>query len=380
VAIIDILVPQMGEGLTEVRILEFQKKPGDTVKRDDLIYSMETDKATMEVESPYAGVLKEWLTEEGAILPIGAPIARIETTAETAESPAAALAAAPTSTRAGEPLIPPRTRAYSRQLGISEEEMRAIPVTGGKLMPSDVDNYLKGKASGGTAEQADSAQPASQGYAERPLSPQQRLFVYRLKRSAQVVIPGTIKRPVLWSGLHSHVERLRAQDAGFRPTSFQTLAFCVAQTVKDHPKFRSALIGEETIREYAHINMGIAVSRPDGELVTAVVADADALPFADFIRTTQAQIQAAREGQDQADATTQILLTYLGGYDIVDAVPVLVSPAASVLFISATYTRNGETVANLVLTFDHRLINGVEAAEFLNAVVKKVEQVTEIHR
>jgi pyruvate dehydrogenase E2 component (dihydrolipoamide acetyltransferase) len=59
--IVEILVPQMGEGLQEVILLNFHKQPGDAVKRDELIYSMETDKATMEVESPYEGVLQEWL-------------------------------------------------------------------------------------------------------------------------------------------------------------------------------------------------------------------------------------------------------------------------------------------------------------------------------
>src|SRR5262245_47545719 len=74
VAIVDILVPQMGEGLTEVRILEFHKKPGDRVKRDEILYSMETDKATMEVESAQEGVLIEWLAQADEVLPIGTPI------------------------------------------------------------------------------------------------------------------------------------------------------------------------------------------------------------------------------------------------------------------------------------------------------------------
>ena len=67
-ALLDIPVPQMGEGLQEVIIVEFQKKPGDTIKRDDILYSMETDKAVMEVESPVEGVLKEWLADRFEVL------------------------------------------------------------------------------------------------------------------------------------------------------------------------------------------------------------------------------------------------------------------------------------------------------------------------
>jgi pyruvate/2-oxoglutarate dehydrogenase complex dihydrolipoamide acyltransferase (E2) component len=77
-AIVEVIVPQLGEGLQEVRVMRFLKQPGERVARDEHIYEMETDKANVEVESPYAGVLVEWLAKEGDILPIGAPIARME--------------------------------------------------------------------------------------------------------------------------------------------------------------------------------------------------------------------------------------------------------------------------------------------------------------
>ncbi len=85
--LVDVRVPQMGEGLQEVVIIGFHKKPGDTVKRDEILYSMETDKAAMDVESPYDGVVKEWLTTEGAVLPINTPVARIETDSLVVEPP-----------------------------------------------------------------------------------------------------------------------------------------------------------------------------------------------------------------------------------------------------------------------------------------------------
>jgi pyruvate dehydrogenase E2 component (dihydrolipoamide acetyltransferase) len=381
VAIVDILIPQMGEGLQEVLLVGFQKKPGDRIRRDEPLYSMETDKATMEVESPYEGVLKEWLAKEGEVLAIGAPVARIETDAAAAPSASEPAGGVGTAERPAAPaedtgiFIPPRTRAYGKEKGLSEEELRRIPARTGKLMPADVDSYLEAKAAGAAAVEAE---PASADYVERPLSPQQRQFVYRLKRSAQIVIPGTIKRPVAWSGIRQCVATARAQDYTFRPTEFQTFAYGVAQVVKAHPKFRSALLRDDTIREYVHANLGIAVARQNGELVTAVVPRAETLDYTTFVREAQAHIQAAREGEDQADADTQILLTYMGAHEILDAVPVLVAPAVAVLFIGAVYDVSGEPTVNLVLTFDHRLINGVEAAEFLNAVVRATEQIEQI--
>src|SRR5580658_10355215 len=97
-ATLEIRVPQMGEGLQEVIVHQFLKRPGDHVKRDELLYNMETDKAVMEVESAYDGILREWLCEEGSVLPIGAPIARMEVeeaaTASDASSAPASTAAA----------------------------------------------------------------------------------------------------------------------------------------------------------------------------------------------------------------------------------------------------------------------------------------------
>src|SRR5579862_2633530 len=177
-AIVDVPVPQMGEGLQEVIVLGFHKQPGDFVKRDEPLYSMETDKAVMEVESPYEGVLKEWLAEEGAVLEIGAPIARMETADATAEAsgaaPGAEAAEATAAAARSETVIPPRTRAYCREMGISEEEMRRIPAPTGKLLPADIDAYLKAKAA---EEASEGAEESPKPYAERLLSPQHRTFI-----------------------------------------------------------------------------------------------------------------------------------------------------------------------------------------------------------
>ena len=418
---VEVLIPQMGEGLQEVRIVAFMKQPGEPVKRDELLYTMETDKAIMEVESPSEGVLVEWLADEDAVLAIGAPIARIDTgsagvgVSERAFIETTALTTgdmagidAPTDGKAnGAKQIPPRTRAHCRELGISDEEMRRIPAPSGKLMPGDVDAYLAAKAAPGqesaaTQDQsatafkgrgsmvsedrdAAAAQPSSdhgaepsQAYAEHALSQQQRVFIYRAKRSAQVVIPATMRRSMEWSPIARFVKAARAADSNSHPTEFQALAYCVAQAVRDHPKFRSILPDDATVREYPHVNLGIAVARPNGELVTAMVPNADTLNYRAFIQTAGERIKSAREIEDQATADTQILLTYLGAYDIVDGVPVLIAPAVAVLFIGSSYEQNGQTLVNLSLTFDHRLINGVEAADFLRTIVAKAQHVDQI--
>lgn len=388
--IVEVLVPQMGEGLQEVRVLRFLKQPGDVVLRDEPIYEMETDKAVLEVESPYEGKIVEWLAGEGDILPIGAPIAKVETAmAVSAPSSAhghalaSAVTATPSAPRSAsgprtETLIPPRTRAHCRKLGLSEEEMRQIPAPTGKLMPEDVDAYLASKTAAAAPVAASVPAPTvSDRYIESPLPQQQRAFLYRVKRSSQVVVPATLGRPAKWSGLQRAVSKIRRQYSDIQPSEFILFAYCAAQAALNHPKFRTTLVGEESVRAYHHVNLGIAVAKPGDELVTALVPEASALDFADFVRSTQAQIRKARSGQDQADASMQLLLTYLGGFQITDAIPVLVAPAVAVLFCSDSFTREGDVYVNLSLTFDHRLINGVGAAEFVNEVAQRIERIEE---
>jgi pyruvate dehydrogenase E2 component (dihydrolipoamide acetyltransferase) len=379
----------MGEGLQEVQIIEFKKHPGDHVGRDELLYTMETDKALMEVESPFAGVLKEWLAAEGDVVPIGGTIGRIDaetqeptaareaagTTPEAAAGPDAAKLGAslpPVQRQALNATVPPRTRAYCRELGLSDEEIAQIPAASGKLMPDDVDAYMKRKNADPEVE------PEPVDFVERALTQEHRVFIYRLKRSAQLVVPAVIKRRIPWAAIRTFASGLREGGGDVQPTSFQTFSYCLVQAVKEHPKFRSALIGDATVREYAHVNVGIAVGGEGGKLTIAVVPNADTLTFPQFVEVAKERIQRARNGEDQADENTQIHLTYMGAYDVVDAIPVLVAPAVAVMFIGSAYEHNGELMVNLVLTFDHRLIQGIEAAEFMVSVAKKVAELEQI--
>ncbi len=407
---LEIRVPQMGEGLQEVVIVGLLKKPGEVVIRDEPLYSMETDKAVLDVESPYSGTLLEWLVSEGDVLPIGAAIARLDgvevlcdiTLAPVGSVPVAAPvqneldshALTQPAYRNSDRIVPPRTRAYCKELGISEGEISLIPCGSTKLLPEDVDRYIETRSNGFSSvekappllemiEATDTVVTKPEvvqvepDYIEQPVTGLQRIFTSRVRRSAGLVVPGTMTLPMCWDPLAKYVRYQREQDFTFRPTEFQTLAHCAAQATNKHLKFKCTLQGDETVRIYTRLNLGIAVSRHNGDLVTAVVKNADTLDYREFIREARSSISEARDGNDQADADTQLVLTYLGSYGITEAVPVLVQPAVGVLFIGATYPRDKSNWANLTLTFDHRHINGVEAAEFLRSVVKEIDTLTD---
>ncbi|MBI1757128.1 MAG: 2-oxo acid dehydrogenase subunit E2 [Fimbriimonas ginsengisoli] len=385
--ILSVRIPQIGEGLQEARLVAVLKQPGERVRRDEPIYQMETDKAVMDVESPYEGVLTEWMAPVDSVLPIGGEVARMEVADGVQEAPAPAHGApapqaAPVTTTASPAAgarnanIPPRTRAYAKEKGLTDDQLAQINAPTGKLMPADIDAFL-------------SAAPApSRGGAfdETPLSQKQRVLSSRLVRGNQLCVPGTISCAMNWEPIAALREAFRAKGGEFQPSSFTMFAYAVAQALKEFPAFRSAMAGDSAIRTYHHAQLGIAVSLPGDELVTAVINRADALDWREFAQAAKASIDAAREGRDQVTEATTISLTNMQSFALRDAVPVVVPPAVATLFLGEVYSGLAQDadqpklqkMANLALTFDHRVVNGVGAANFLNAVRARCERVGEL--
>lgn len=378
--VVGVRIPQIGEGLQEARLVAHLKQPGDAVKRDEPIYQMETDKAVMDVESPYEGVLVEWLGKVDEVLAIGAEVARMRVAGAVVETPvahgqpaaSAPVAPAASSAAARNAAIPPRTRAYAKEKGLSDDQLAAIPSASGKLMPADIDAFLAGAP--------------KVAYQETPMPQKQRLLASRLTRGNQIVVPGTMSIVVNWEPIETLRAAIKASGGDFQPSTFTMFAYAVAQVLRDFPAFRSSIVGDSTVRTYNHTALGIAVSLPGDELVIAVVEDADTLSWREFADRARARIELARSGKDQANESVTISLTNMQAAGLRDAVPVVVPPSVATLFLGEVY--NGlapgpdlkiQRSANLALTFDHRLINGVGAAQFINAIKARVESIGDIN-
>lgn len=403
--VIAVRIPQMGEGLQEARVVAFLKKPGDKVKRDEPIYQMETDKALMDVESPYDGTLVEWTAEEGQVLPIGSEIAKMEV-AEGVKEMAAGHGPPPKPSehRAPEPepepepepthgeaaglrnaVIPPRTRRYLKEKGLLEVAAQ-IPAKGAKLTPEDVDAWLEKSARVAVAE-VPTAAPSkvlrtTAEYEEVEVSQRQQTLSYRLSRGAQLCVPGTIMVEASWERISEAREAVKASRSEFQPSAFTMMAWCVVQAMKRHPKFRSALSADgKTLRVYKGVHLGIAVALPGDELVTAMVPNADSMSWREFAEAARQQIELARNGRDQATEATTLSITNMSAFGLRNAVPVVVSPAVATLFLGESYHKpipkmggfDFREMVMLSLTFDHRVINGVGAANFINDVKAEME-------
>lgn len=387
-----VFIPQIGEGLQEARLVAVLKQPGDHVKRDEPIYQMETDKAVMDVESPYEGVLVEWLAPVDTVLAIGAEVARMKVAGGTSVAaapvhshapvaPAVSTVSAPTSAPASGPLrndvLPPRSRAYAAERGLSEADLAALSARIGKIMPSDIDAFL----AGGTPAAAKVASGAGGAYSETTMNQKQRLLASRLVRGSQLVVPGTMTVSMNWEPVEQVRAAYKSGGGEFQPSSFTMFAYAAVQALKEFPAFRSSLKGDDTIRTYDQVNLGVAVALPGDELVIAVVDGACQLGWMDFANKLRERIELARSGTDQAHEGISVSLTNMQSFGIRDAVAVVVPPAVATIFLGephwgvdpAAATPEFRRCANLGITFDHRLINGVGAALFQNRLKELVE-------
>ncbi|MEM7453772.1 MAG: dihydrolipoamide acetyltransferase family protein [Planctomycetota bacterium] len=389
--VISVRIPQLGEGLQEALLVEFLKQPGDTIERDDPIYVMETDKATTDVESPYSGTLVEWTVEPGTVLEIGAEIGKMEVAEGVKEMPVGhgpadshaepepapsssggtATAAKP-AVRSGKVRIPPKTRKYLKDLGLLDVA-ETIPASGSKLMPEDVDAFLAAGGSGAATE------VSSELFDTVDVPMSQITLNYRLVRGTQVCVPVTVINELNWTNIAA--ARAAVRDSG-GPSGFAMACWCVVQALKNHDKFRSVLSGDgRKLKVFKGVNLGIAVALPGDEMVTAVVRDADKMDQDAFFAAYTAQVEQARDGKDQADESTTITVSNIGTAGMRIGIPAIVAPAVATLAIGESFDQpipDGDgfkfkTVVMATLSFDHRIANGVGAANFMNDVRSGIE-------
>lgn len=376
--VVSVRIPQLGEGLQEALLVEFMKEPGDAIKRDEPIYVMETDKAVTEVESPYEGTLVEWVVEPNSVLPIGTEVAKMEVAEGVREMPVAhgpdspgtvpSFSGATAPNKASVP-IPPRTRKYLKEKGLLDVADQ-IPASGAKLMIDDVDRYLSEKGGGA------SVGVGSEHYDMTELPPQQIALNFRLVRGVQACVPVTGMADINWTAIATAREKAKADGRAI--TSFTMLCWCIVQTLKKYDRFRSTLTSDgKTLRTYHHVHLGIAVARPGDELITAVVRDADTLDRDQFFEAMTRQVKLARDGKDQVDESTTFTVSNIGKAGLRLGIPAVVPPAVATLAVGEVRDQPAPTddggftfhkKVTLSLTFDHRVINGVGAGQFLKDV------------
>jgi len=406
----EINLPKLGQTMEEGTVVNCLVKVGDEVKRGDVLFEIETDKATLEMESPANGFVKCILAEINQTLPVGAPLMVIGDKDEqvpqsfiatltggavpaAASTPAAAAqAAAPQATPepakpAGKIMVSPRAKKLAEELGVNLATVKG-PGPAGKITEMDIRNAAQGKP---TAVPAAKPAAAATSMAEArlggtvPLNRLQRITGERMLKSKQEI-------PCFYLTVRVDMTDLVAARAKANETGGVKIAFndfilkAVATGLERFPLMTGQLAGN-AIKLADAIHVGLAISVPDG-LVAPLVKDVNKKDIRQVARDSQALIERTRADKlDLSDLEGGcITVSNLGAFGIESFIPIVVPGQCSILGVGritdTCIPDNGNILIrklmNMTLSVDHKVANGAYAAEFLDLVKKMLENPKEL--
>ena len=388
--------PDVGEGITEGEVIRWLVAEGDSIKVDQPLAEIETDKAVVEMPSPYAGTVLKIHIKPKDIVKVGAVLVTIgekgeavteaapQAGAAPAKSPVAAIVV-PGAVPSGEVQAIPRVRALARELGV---DLASVPGTGpeGRITEENV------RAAGAAAE----AQPKIEvrikakfdfyGALERiPLRGVRRATAKRLSESIHKAVHVTHRDEADVAAIVAARDRMtsEAEAKGIKLTFLPFIVRAVVQALKAHPMLNSTIDDEaEEIVVKKYYNIGIAVDVPDG-LIVPVIKAADDKTILEIAADIRDLAEAARKRTiDLADlkgGTFSITNVGVIGGDF--ATPIINYPETAILatmkIADRARVRNGAVAVvktlPLCLSFDHRVIDGAEAARFTRDLVSLLE-------
>lgn len=403
----EIIVPTLGESVTEATIAQWYKNVGEAVAVDEPLVELETDKVTVEVNASIAGVLQEIKAEEGDNVEVGALLGMISDSGEAAatpaapkqEQPAAAPAAAPQATTVAEngsvaATLPPAVRKLVEENNL---DVQQIPATGkdGRVTKGDVLQFLE---SGASSAPAAVPAPTPQPQPTQPLPPradsprEERVRMSRLrKRIAERLKEAQNTAAMLTTFNEVDMTNLMAVRSEYKEAfekkhgaklgfmSFFAKAAIVA--LKEIPAVNAEIYGDEIIYKN-HYDIGVAVGTEQG-LVVPIVKDCDQLSFAQVEAKIVELAKKARDGKLSMDELTGGTFTITNGgvYGSLMSTPIINPPQSGILGMHKIQKRPmvvGDKVEvrpmmYLALSYDHRIIDGREAVTFLVRIKECIE-------
>jgi 2-oxoisovalerate dehydrogenase E1 component len=333
-----IIVPIMGEGIRNAKVVTLLKQPGDEIALDDALCELETDKAVYPIESSFAGTMGEWKTEVGATVDIGQEIGTILSSDDSWDDQLQAAAEV-------SPDAMPNGAVAS---AVSAEKRPRSPLQESR---EDTRRY--------------SIEPA--------LSP---TITRRLGR----VVPANLQIDARWDAIRKAREAAKKEDPNSAATPSVMLAWAVTRAMEKHAAFRRMMLEDDTITESEDFDLGVAVSLADDRLATAVVTNANTRDWPDFVDRYNQMVEETRGGRVDA-VNAPILISSLGGFGVRAGAPIVVPPSVATLFVGSAHfevLRDGKStksteVITLSLTFDHRVVNGAGAANFVHEIKEQIE-------
>lgn len=407
----EIKVPVLPESVADATILAWQKKPGDAVKRDEVLVEVETDKVVLEVPAPSDGVLVSIVADEGAvvtaqellgILDEGAVATAAQPSAAPVEAEATAVAASGTAGGATSPAV--------RQM-MAENNITADQVTGsgknGRISKEDVSAHIA--AGGGSAvptpavQSASAASPAAASPSSAMATPipgdrtERRVPMSRLRsRIAERLLQASQSTAMLTTFNEVDMQPIKALRAqykdqfekahGVRLGFMSIFVKAATEALKRFPDINASLDGDDVVY-HGFCDVGIAVSSDRG-LVVPVIRDAENLSLANIEAQIGEYAGRAKDGKLSMDDLTGGTFTITNGgiFGSLMSTPILNPPQSAILGMHAIQDRpvavDGEVVIRpmmyIALSYDHRIVDGQGAVTFLKTIKELVEEPAKI--
>lgn len=423
----EIVMPQMGESITNGTITKWHKKVGDKVEIDEILLEISTDKVESEIPSPFSGRMAEVLFEEGETIDVGIKIASVEdddsadlgggsapaakpaAKAEAASAPASTQAPAAQAESKSESgrFYTPLVRAMAKEASVALSELENIQGSGagGRVNKDDFENFVKNRGSS-ASKSAPAAAPAKAAPAGSSV-PQGGVASVTASGERVEVIPmdnmrKAIAKNMVQSKLTSpHVNSIDEIDLtklvkfregfkkefqkqeGFSLTYTHFILYALVQSLKEHPLVNASVDGDNIVVK-KDINLGCAVAVPGNGLVVPNIRNADSLNITGIARKVNELAQKARNKKLTMDDLTGGTFTFtnVGSFGTLMATPVILQPQVGI-FASGVIKKRAMVMDDDMIairsmmygthTYDHRLVDGELGGKFLASVKHHLE-------
>jgi 2-oxoglutarate dehydrogenase complex dihydrolipoamide succinyltransferase (E2) component len=405
-------MPKMGISVSEGTILEWRKQPGDWVEADETLADVTTDKVDVEIPSPASGRLARIVAEPGDTVPVGEAIAEIDAGAKAGQAHPdedtgehAAVAPEPATEseetdRSG--FISPVVRRIADKHGVDLDEVKGTGI-GGRVRKKDVLAFVETQPTDGEAkpapvlhmespyrpdEPAEAPAPApSDGERREPMTPMRLAIAKHMVESRRTAAHCTTIVEVDMSRVAARRTELKETMArrGVKLTYLAFVAKATVEAIAHHPIVNASIDGEEIVY-HDDVNLGIAVALDDG-LIVPVIPKAQRLSTEGLAVAIADLAERAREKRLEPDEVHggTFTITNPGQFGAVLATPIINQPQVAILDLEAIVKRpvvvegaDGDSIAirpmtYLPMSWDHRALDGAEAAKFLSRVKRRLE-------
>ncbi|MBL8076642.1 MAG: 2-oxo acid dehydrogenase subunit E2 [Anaerolineales bacterium] len=401
-----ISMPKLGFDMAEGLLVRWVKQVGENINKGDILAEIETDKATVEVESSASGVVLQLIVDQGTMVPVNAPIAIVGAAGEKVDAPAASAPKAETPKAEAAPQTQPTTAPVAQAVSsASSGPVKASPLAkkvakdnnvnlanvqgtgpGGRVVRKDVEAALSSGSTSSAQRSAVTAvsSPVIVSHDDKvvPTTKLRQAIGRRLVESKTTIPHFYVTREFKMEALMDTRKQVNSFVADNEKISVNDFILkAVALSLRQFPNLNATLKGNEII-QFGHVNVGVAVTVPGG-LMTVVVKDTDQKTLRQISGEVKAMAARARDGKvkpEDVDGST-FSTSNLGMYDVEEFIAIVNPPEAAILAISSArevpVIENGQVKAGwrmkATISVDHRVSDGAEAAQFMQALASFLE-------